>query len=367
MKIAMIILAAGLSKRMGVFKPLLPVGVEPAILRCVRTAKSAGMREIIVVTGHRDSEIRDLFSRVDEPGVTLVHNDRYIDGMFTSVCAGVSALAGDIDGFFLQPSDCCAVVPETLTDLIDEFAKTGKASVTRPVTDGRRGHPPLIPARFIGDILAYSGDGGLKEILATLPSVTFEVQDRAILMDMDTPEDYAALLEHLGLPTYPAPGECARLLEECGTRPDIVQHGEDAAALALKIARLMGSYDIVLALLESACLLHDILRLEPDHAKAGGDFLLRKGYPKAAILVATHMDLPDKPAEGIDEAQLVYLADKLCRRGTLVKLEDTLREMTQKFSDNPASLAHIKRRIGGAQAIMDMLRTRHGIDYDDIF
>jgi len=367
MKIAMVILAAGLSKRMGVFKPLLPVGEMPAVLRCVRTAKSAGVCEIVVVTGNRDGEIRDLFSRVNDPCVKLVHNDRYNDGMFTSVCAGIRALPGDIDGFFLQPSDCCAVAPATLAALIEKFAESGKASITRPMAEGRRGHPPLIPARFIGDILSYNGDGGLKGLLATLPSVTLETQDRAVLMDMDTPEDYAALLAHLGLPTYPAPDECARLFEECRTRADIVQHGEDAAALALKIARLIEPSGIDLALLESACLLHDILRLEQDHAKAGGDFLMQKGYPKAAVLVAAHMDPPDELPEDIGEGQLVYLADKLCRRGALVKLEDTLREMTQKFIGDPVSLAHIERRIGGAQAIMGMLKTRHGIGYDDIF
>ena len=107
---------------MGAFKPLLPVGNQPAVVRCVNTAQAAGVRDIIVVTGYLHEELENVL-RAETPSVRLVYNSRYQDGMFSSVNTGISALAEDLDGFFLLPADCPAVLPDTLITLIDEFTK----------------------------------------------------------------------------------------------------------------------------------------------------------------------------------------------------------------------------------------------------
>jgi len=230
--IVTLILAAGLSTRMGVLKPLLPVGEHPAIVRSINTAKAAGLRDIIVVTGHRHDELESLLhaeardacmrqvrqgtvlclamkARDTEPSpvsrpvsqdVRIAYNDRYNDGMFSSVYTGVSALPAGASGFFLLPADCCAISPSTFVALAEAFTKNGCANITHPRYNGRRGHPPLIPAKYRDQILAYSGDNGLRGFLAPLPSFDVDTDDPGILMDMDTPEDYAALLKYLGLP-----------------------------------------------------------------------------------------------------------------------------------------------------------------------
>ena len=201
--IAIIIPAAGFSKRMGAFKPLLPVGPEPAILRCVGVAAEAGVSEIIVVTGHQSQKIEDVLSKSSK-NARVVRNDNYQNGMFSSVCAGVAALPGGIDGFFMLPADCCAVSAATLTALMKEFSASDKMSVISPVfSDGLRGHPPLIPSRFIDDLCSYNGDNGLKGFLQSLPNVVMETPDSGILMDMDTPEDYKKLLAYLGMTVQP--------------------------------------------------------------------------------------------------------------------------------------------------------------------
>jgi len=370
---AIIILAAGLSRRMGVFKPLLPVEKQPAVARCVHTAQTAGIRDIIVVTGHLHEEIEGAL-RANLTGIRIVHNSRYPEGMFSSVHSGVSALPEGLDGFFLLPADCCAISPDTLRTLTDKFAKTGAREVVCPKFEGRRGHPPLIPARHIGSLLSYNGENGMKGFLSPLPTIEMDMDGPDTLLDMDTPADYAALLMRLGLPTYPDPVQCAELLAKYDTPPDIVEHGKHVAALALKIARLImqsttaetrdARFDM--SLLESACLLHDIRQMEPNHAKAGMELLLREGYPKAAILVGRHMDLPS-PAADIGEPELLYVADKLCRNGKYVKLEDTIRELGSRFPQNPEALAGAKRRMGTAQAIFDTLGARYGIGYKDFF
>jgi len=364
--IALIILAAGLSERMGVFKPLLPVGEQPAVLRCIHTAESAGIRSIYVVTGHMHAEIENVL-RTNTPGVRLVHNSDYRDGMFSSACSGVSALPKGLDGFFLLPADCCAVSPETLAKLIERFYENAGSLVTRPKYQGRRGHPPLIPAQSIDPLLTYNGENGLKGLLSPLPTLEVEMASPDSLLDMDTPEDYAELLGYLDLPTYPDSAQCAELFKKYDTPPDIIEHGDHVAALAVKIARLMDDCgeNTDLTLLQSACLLHDICRMKPDHARAGFELLLREGYPKAAILVGNHMDL--QGFEGvIGEAELLFLADKLCRRGKLTTLEDTMAENEARYAKVPAALDAVKKRIKTAQEIFDALKTRYGIGYEEM-
>ena len=386
MDIAMVILAAGLSERMGVFKPLLPVGGQAAVLRCIRTAEAAGIRDICVVTGHMREGVESVL-RDNAPQVAVVHNSGYRDGMFSSVRAGVAALVRDADGIFLLPADCCAVSPETLRILIREFYEKKGAFVTRSRFNGRRGHPPLIPARFIDSLLEYDGHNGLKGFLSPLPTYEVEMDSPDSLMDMDTPSDYAELLGFLGLPVYPGREMCAELLMRFQVPQDIVEHGKHVAALALEMARLMelggGAVDAALpmsgytalpmsgngkidaALLESACLLHDICRSLPDHARAGRDLLLREGYPGTAMLVGSHMDLHYYDT-GIGEAELLFLADKLSRRGKLTPLEGTMLEMESRYAHDPDALEAARRRVGAAMAIMGELSDKYGITYGDL-
>ena len=367
MRIAMVILAAGFSKRMGVFKPLLPIGEKPAVLRCADAANAAGVSEVIVVTGHCRDEINAALCTAHN--VRLVHNSMYSDGMFSSVYAGVRSLSGDMDGFFLQPADCAAVSATDLAALTDEFAKNGRESVTRPRFGDRRGHPPLIPACFAKSLLTYDGADGLKGFLRNLPTVEVEMDTSGVLLDMDTPDDYADLLAYLKLPAYPNRDESFKLLEKYNAPPDVTEHCTEVAAVALRIARLIngqnrGAY-LDLGLLESACLLHDIKRAEPEHAVRGMELLLREGYPKAAILVGSHTDIKSAVTT-VGELELLYLADKLCRRGEIVKLEDTLRNLSSKFSSDREAFACAKLRIENAQGILSLLQDRHGIGFEAI-
>ncbi|MCL2057398.1 MAG: NTP transferase domain-containing protein [Oscillospiraceae bacterium] len=353
----MIILSAGLSMRMGVFKPLLPAGGVPAVVRCAQTAEAANIGEVIVVTGHLHEDIENAL-RALAPGARTVYNSRYREGMFSSVHAGVSALQDGFDGFFILPADCCAVSPETPAVLAEHFAKNGGKAVIRPKFEGRRGHPPLIPAGFAGALCSYDGKNGLKGFLSPLPTVEVEMDNPGPLLDMDAPEDYAAMLEYLGLPGYPTVAQCAELLTKYSVPGKIIEHGQQVAKLALELAGRSkggGLSKLNPDLLESACLLHDIRRTEPDHARAGMELLLREGFPKAAVLVRDHMDLPSGPAHDIGELELLYLADKLCSSGKIVTLEERLREMEARLSANPEALAAAKKRLFHAQTIMDVL------------
>ena len=361
----MVILAAGMSERMGVCKPLLPVGGESAIMRCIRIAKTAGLSEIIVVTGHYHAEIMDAIDSKREI-IRLVCNDKYREGMYTSVCTGVSSLSDNIDGFFVLPVDSCAITRNIPEMLIESFRRTKGINVIRPCYMGRRGHPPLIPSKHSQAMLSYNGENGLKGFLANLPTSIVETDSAGILLDMDTPEDYAKLLEHLGHCTYPPTATCAELLSRYDTPSDIVAHGVQVSEIAIRIAEVMirKGAQINTSLLESACLLHDICRRDSNHELAGKNLLLREGYPMAAIIVGTHMDIEFND-KNIREAELLYLADKLCRRGKIVPIEDTVSEMEIRYATDPVALTAAKRRLTTAQMIVDTLKTRYDISVEN--
>lgn len=368
MKIAMIILAAGFSERMGALKPLLPIGGESALLRTVSLGRLEKIHSISVVTGHRHEEVEAELALGRAKNVRHVYNSHYADGMFTSVKAGIHSLPGDIDGFMLLPVDHCAVAPETLEKVIAAFVLSNGRAVVYPTYNGERGHPPLIPYGFAAGIKAYDGADGMRGFLAPYPYEEVEVDDRGILLDMDTPPDYEALLTHLGLPTYPDDAASRRLIAKYQMPEHIIAHCCQVNDLAQHIAGMLRRKGVKLNtdLLSTACLLHDIARLEPEHATAGAKLLLQEGYPAAARLVAVHMDLPDDDSPAPDEASLLYLADKLSRYGKITTPEETLSVLKTRYADDTAALAHAIARMKRAFSILDMLKNRYKIGFEDI-
>jgi CTP:molybdopterin cytidylyltransferase MocA/predicted hydrolase (HD superfamily) len=363
MKTALVILAAGLSSRMGVSKPLLPVGGKTALERALHLGRAANADCTLVVTGHRRKAVEAELGRLALPRESAVYNERYQEGMFTSVQAGVSALPPDTDAFFLLPVDCCAVSTETLMMVQKAYERLESPALVCPVYAGTRGHPPLIPTAFVRDIQNYTGPNGMQGYLSSYPSVTVDVPDRGSLLDMDTPQDYGSLLRYLSLPTYPTKGQCLALLKEAGTPERVLRHSRAVLTVALDLARQLNARGVTIDenLLSAAALLHDMLRHEPSHAEAAAKHLLARGYPDVAVPIALHMDRPEDLPFSPDEAALLYLADKLVREDKIVPLEETLRHVTERFRDNPEALSGARRRIGAALEIAHRLREDYGI------
>jgi molybdenum cofactor cytidylyltransferase len=364
----MIVLAAGFSERMGVLKPLLPVGEGSALERAVCLGKTEKVHLISVVTGHRHEEVEAELDRFRAKNVRHIYNARYAEGMFSSVKAGIHSLPHDIDGFLLLPVDHCAVTPLTVEKVIAAFILSEGRAVINPVSGGRRGHPPLIPRAFVEDIRDYDGADGLRGFLSNCPHDEVEVDDAGIWLDMDTPSDYAALRAHLGLPNFPDGDTCLTLMKKYAVPEKIVRHSRLVEKLALRAADLLRQKGVRLSegLLSSACLLHDVARAQPGHAGAGARLLLMEGWPDTARLVAQHMDLSDGFKPGPDELSILYLSDKLARKDEAVPLEETLAGLGARFSDDPDALQNARTRIAHAQAILELLTRRYGVGIDDI-
>ena len=100
--ITAIILSAGLSSRMGDFKPLLSLEGKLFLERIIALYRSAGIQDIRVVAGHRAGDVMALAERC---GASAVFNPDFAHGMFSSVVAGVSDISQDCTGFFIHPVD----------------------------------------------------------------------------------------------------------------------------------------------------------------------------------------------------------------------------------------------------------------------
>ena len=191
-RVVAIVLAAGLSSRMKQFKPLLPLGGVTALERVVRTFYEAGVADVRVVIGHRFEELEPVIER---RGARPVMNRSYLDGMFSSVVAGIGSLDSQVDAFFVLPVDVPLVRPETIRHLLQVYGQS-RADLLYPCFLGRRGHPPLIAGRHAQAIADWEGEGGLRAALARWGATALEVTvaDDLVLCDMNTPDAYQSLV-----------------------------------------------------------------------------------------------------------------------------------------------------------------------------
>ena len=192
--LAAIILAAGYSSRMAAFKPLLPLGQSTVIETVISTFLLAGISDITVVLGHRADDLKPV---LDRSHVSWIYNERYSEGMYSSVVSGVSWLFSakeGVKGVFLLPADMPLVKSLTINKIAMAYGRTG-SHIFYPTYLKQRGHPPLIPADLFPEILSWNGPGGLQSLLERHEerACEVEVQDKGILMDIDTPEDYSEI------------------------------------------------------------------------------------------------------------------------------------------------------------------------------
>ncbi len=365
--IAAIILSAGLSERMGRFKPLLRLGSQRTVERVVSLYRAAGIEEILVVAGHRADKV----CRALEPlNIRPVINPDYRQGMFSSVLAGLRSLPDRCRAFFIHPVDIPLVNPRTVQRLAKAF-HDHPSDVLYPTFDGWRGHPTLVRTILVPSIMQWSGDGGLRACLKRhgLDSRELSVVDEAILMDLDTPGDYDGMLARLTDEGVPSDEECRVLMEEMQIESSpIADHCRAVATAAVVLSEaLIASGAIVdIKLVRSAALLHDIARTRRNHAQTGACLLECHGFERLSPIVRSHMDLVVRHDQPVDEAQVVYLADKLVKGDHLVDLERRFRCQMEQYEADPNAAEAIGRRWESARLIKAKVERIAGRSIEDI-
>lgn len=362
-RLAAIVLAAGASSRMGTLKPLLPLGGVPALARSIGLLREAGIRDVLVVLGHHAEELRPLAAAA---GARCVENPRHREGMFSSVAAGVAALPPPARGIFILPADIPLVRPATIRQLAAAFESRCRG-VLYPTFEGRRGHPPLI-ARALLDGAVRGRRGTLRDLLARheADATDIAVPDEAIHLDMDTAADFDRLNALAGRRDIPSAAECAAMLALQGVTEERIRHSRKVADVAGRIGCALNSTGVCVdpELIQAGALLHDIAKGQPKHAEAGAEILQMSGMARVASVVAAHMEMDFRGA--LNEAAVVYLADKLVSGDQLVTVEERFAKALRRFRDDPAARMGAERRKAVAEKIAAVIEARLGRQLDAV-
>jgi len=198
--VAAILLAAGQSKRMGAFKPLLPFGDKTVIECCLDYLQQGGIETIVVVVGHRADEVR---GKLKDRKIIFAHNADPNSEMGASIAAGIRVLSASSAATLIALVDNPAVPSIVVSTLIENWKRGARLIV--PTYQGRGGHPVLIDLTFKSELLTLDATGGLRSLFDAHQNEVKRVpiDSPFVARDMDTWDDYLSL--HQEVTGKPAP------------------------------------------------------------------------------------------------------------------------------------------------------------------
>ena len=188
-ELAGLILAAGVSSRMGAFKPMLTVDGQTMVRRVADMMRRAGADPIAVVTGYHSQALERHLT-----GVLFIRNELYYGTqMLDSLLLGLEGLPEDVRRVLVSPADIPLVEPGTVDALL-----AAEGDFVRPLFQGTPGHPVVLSRSLLPALRSYGGESGLKGAVGALgiPVTDVAVDDRGTALDSDTRDEYAALLKY---------------------------------------------------------------------------------------------------------------------------------------------------------------------------
>lgn len=192
-----VVLAAGMSRRLGRPKQLLAIDGKPLIAHVVERALASRLDGLTVVVGHEGEAIRTAIAPYD---VDVVLNPRFDLGQSTSLIAGVDAIPPATDAIVVLLADQPGIRPATIDALIASRLAT-RAPVVMTAYGDVRSHPVLFGAETFDDLRAVTGDQGARHVIRAYGDRVVTVADgrAAPPADVDTEDAYAEMLRE-GLP-----------------------------------------------------------------------------------------------------------------------------------------------------------------------
>ena len=187
-----LILAGGASRRMGTPKALLAYRGETFLDRMIRLFSDV-CRPVIVVLGHQPEQIRSGIQRVSEAIFTVNRDPER--GMLSSLQCGLRIAPADAGAVMFTPVDHPHLQSATLARLASNF-EAARAPVVVPVYGGCHGHPVCISRALADELLALPPDAMASDVIHrhAAQTVYIEVDDPAVVTDVDDPQAYAGLL-----------------------------------------------------------------------------------------------------------------------------------------------------------------------------
>ncbi len=187
-RVLAIVLAAGEGRRMGGPKALLRLGETTFLARACRLLARPGVASVVAVLGAEAERVRAEGGLPAD--VTVVVNERWQDGMLSSVWRGLDAAeAGTAEAVLLHPVDHPLVEPATVDRVVQALGS--RAAIAVPTWNGRRGHPGGFHRSVFPELRAAPPDRGARAVLAADPGRVVHVPgDPGCVAGVDTPADY---------------------------------------------------------------------------------------------------------------------------------------------------------------------------------
>jgi molybdenum cofactor cytidylyltransferase len=192
-RIGALLLAAGQSRRMGGPNKLLAeLDGVPMVAHVARRLLASRARPIIAVLGNQAEAVDAALGKLP---VERVRNPEFATGLSTSLKRGIAALPSDLDGVIVCLGDMPLISGRHLDRLIAAFNLLEGRAIIVPTRRGKRGNPVLWSKRFFPEMAELAGDVGAKHLIGEHAELVAEVEmeDDAILVDIDTPEALEAL------------------------------------------------------------------------------------------------------------------------------------------------------------------------------
>ena len=204
--VSAVLLAAGMSTRMGQNKLLLNFREKPLIVHAVDTLLASDIDEVIVVLGHEIEKVRDQLERsiglankaASGKPVRLSQNPDYQNGLSTSVRTGVVAVSRQANGIMIYLADQPLLEPEDVNRIVAGFAaaKEVNKSIVVPFFRGERGNPVILDASLRDSILGIVGDVGCKGVIKRYSEKVYaiEMENDHVVRDVDDVQAYERLV-----------------------------------------------------------------------------------------------------------------------------------------------------------------------------
>jgi molybdenum cofactor cytidylyltransferase len=201
-KITVLVLAAGLSQRMGKHKMQLPWSNGFTIFETtIQQILAANLGEVVVVLGNQAAALRALLSASPEifRAVKIVENPDFKTGMRSSIQAGMAVASPDAEGTMICLADMPLLIAADYVAMGQAFLEKKQqqeACIVVPFVEGKRGNPVVFSSFFNSELANLpTGSDGAKALVAAHLDCVFrlEMLASAFVLDIDSEEDYQQL------------------------------------------------------------------------------------------------------------------------------------------------------------------------------
>jgi molybdenum cofactor cytidylyltransferase len=178
---------------MGLPKQLLPAGIQNLLDRSLTRALQSELHRVVLVLGFKAREMEQSLGSINrqDPKLRIIFNEKYTEGISTSLIAGLRALEQEYEHLMFLLADMPYVTTPLINSLIHAYLDSG-LPLGAILTRGKRAHPVIIRRRFFKELHSLEGDRGARDLFLNHPGEVCFVEPKEAFddADIDTMDDY---------------------------------------------------------------------------------------------------------------------------------------------------------------------------------